>query len=190
MVFEWRLEAGALLLSVAVRNAGHEPLPFGMGWHPYFAIPSGRRDQARVRLPAARRVEVNNYDEVLPTGRLPPTAGTAYDFSGSEGRALGALYLDDCFTDLRREGGRAVIEVLDPAAALGLRISSPTPQVKAVQVYAPTDKAFVVVEPQFNLADPYSDVWPNGTDTGMAQIAPGARLAYEVRVEAFSIGDA
>jgi galactose mutarotase-like enzyme len=188
MDFEWRLEAGALLLSVRVRNTGQEPLPFGLGWHPYFALPSGRRDQARLRLPAASRVEVNNYDEVLPTGRLLPTAGTAYDFSEPGGRALGGLYLDDCFTNLSRENGCAVIEMLDPAAALGLRVSSPTPQVKAVQVFAPADKAFIAVEPQFNLADPYSDVWSDGTDTGMARIAPGASLDYDVRVEAFTLG--
>jgi galactose mutarotase-like enzyme len=189
MEFEWRLEAGAILLSVCARNVGQEPLPLGLGWHPYFALPSGRRDQARLRLPAASRVEVNNYDEVLPTGRLLPTAGTAYDFSEPGGRALGGLYLDDCFTNLQRENGRAVVEVLDPAAALGLRISSSTPQVRAVQVYAPTDKAFVVLEPQFNLADPYSDVWPDGTDTGMARIAPGASLVYDVRLEAFTLYD-
>ena len=60
---------------------------------------------------------------------------------------------------------------------------------KAVQIYAPPDQAFVVVEPQFNLADPYSDVWPAGTDTGMARLLPGAELAYEARVEPFQIGE-
>ena len=187
MDFEWRLTGGALELAVAVRNIGDEPLPFGLGWHPYFALPSRRRDQAVLHLPAAERVEVNNYDEVLPIGRLLPTAGGDYDFSAPEGRALGELYLDDCFTGLPRAGGRVTIEVRDPAAELGLRISTPTPQVKAVQVYAPPDKAFVVVEPQFNLADPYSGVWPAGVDTGMARLAPGEGLTYEVRVEPFRL---
>jgi galactose mutarotase-like enzyme len=188
VTFAWRLVGGGLELAVQVRNLGDAPLPFGLGWHPYFALPSGRRDQARLRLPAAKRVEVNNYDEVLPTGRLLPTAGSPYDFGGPDGRGLGELYLDDCFTELAREDGRVVVEVLDPAAALGLRIASPTPQVKAVQVYAPPDKAFVVVEPQFNLADPYSAVWPAGLDTGMARLSPGEALTYEVRVEPFRLG--
>ena len=187
MSFEWRLIGGALELAVEVRNAGPEPLPFGLGWHPYFALPSRRREQARVQLPAARRVEVDNYDEVLPTGRLLPTAGGPYDFSAPGGRALADLYLDDCFTDLARPDGRVTIEVMDPAAGLDLRISTPTAQVKAVQVYAPPDKAFVVIEPQFNLADPYSDVWPEDVDTGMARLAPGEALSYEVRVEPFAL---
>ena len=70
MAFEWRLAGGALRLAVQVRNTGGEPLPLGLGWHPYFAIPSGRRAQARLRLPASLRAEVDDYDQVLPTGRL------------------------------------------------------------------------------------------------------------------------
>jgi galactose mutarotase-like enzyme len=185
--FEWRLQGGALALSVIARNTGDSPLPLGLGWHPYFAIPSGRRDQARLRLPAAQRVEVDNYDQVLPTGRLLPTTGSAYDFNEPEGRALGELYLDDCFTTLARENGRAVVELRDPAAGLGLRITSPTPQVQALQVYSPPGAAFVAIEPQFNLADPFSDIWPAGVNTGIARLAPGQALTYQVRVEPFSL---
>jgi len=187
LTFEWRLERGALVLSVDVRNVGETPLPFGLGWHPYFAIPSGQRGQARLRLPAARRVEVDDYDQVLPTGRLLPTSGSPYDFDAADGRRLGELYLDDCFTDLRREHGRAVAELRDPAAGVGLRIASPTPQVNAMQVYAPLGEAIVAIEPQFNLADPFGAVWPPGADTGMARLLPGESLACEVRVEPFGL---
>jgi galactose mutarotase-like enzyme len=181
--FEWRLEAGALVLRVEAENQGGVAVPVGLGWHPYFALPSRDRRQARLRLPAAARVEVNNYDEVLPTGRLLPISGTPYDFRG--GAPLGDLYLDDCFTDLEREDGSAVLEIADPATRLGLRVTSPSPQVKAFQVYAPPDQGFVVPEPQFNLADPFGDEWPGGQDTGMALVAPGASVAYEARVTPF-----
>lgn len=186
--YDWRLKDGVLSMSVAVANDGEEVLPVGVGWHPYFALPSRDRRQARLRLPAGARTEVNDYDEVLPTGRLLPTVGTPYDFSGPDGGALGDLYLDDCFTDLRREGGQLAVEVHDPAAGVGLRIATPTAQVKAVQVYAPPEQAFVVVEPQFNLADPYGEAWPAEVDTGMARLGPGERLTYEVRLEAFALG--
>lgn len=187
LTFEWRLQGGALVLAVAVHNAGDEPLPIGLGWHPYFAIPSGQRGQARLRLPAAQRVEVDDYDQVLPTGRLLPTAGSSYDFNGPDGRALGELYLDDCFTELVREDGQAMVELIDPAADLGLRIAWRTPQVQAVQVYAPPGEAFAAIEPQFNLADPFSEVWPAGTDTGMARLAPGETVAYEVEVQPYPL---
>ncbi|HEY8614747.1 aldose 1-epimerase [Phenylobacterium sp.] len=186
--FEYRLEGGALVLRIDVRNVGAEPLPLGVGWHPYFQLPSGDRRQARLRVAADLRTEVNDYDEVLPTGRLLPTEGTPYDFGAREGLALGDLYLDDCFTALRREAGEVVVELRDPAASVGVRIRTSTPQVKAVQVYAPPGQPFVVVEPQFNLAEPYADIWPAGVDTGMAQLQPGENLSYEVRLEAFAVG--
>jgi galactose mutarotase-like enzyme len=185
--FEWRLEAGALVLQVTAHNVGDTPLPMGIGWHPYFALPSGDRRQARLWAPARSRVLVNNYDEVLPTGGLESVAGGAYDFAAPDGRALGETYLDDCFTDLIRANGLAVAEVRDPASDLGLTIASASPQVRAVQVYAPPDKAFVVVEPQFNLADPYGAEW-RGRDTGMATVPPGGSIAYEARVIPFALG--
>lgn len=185
--FDWRLEAGALSIRIRARNTGDEAAPIGLGWHPYFALPSGDRRQARLRLPAAQRAPVNDYDEVLPTGRLEPTAGGPYDFT--EGPALGDLFLDDCFTGLARQDGQVVVEVLDPAAGVGLRLASDSPHVKAVQVYAPPEKPFVVVEPQFNLADPFGAVWSPGVDTGMARLQPGASLTYDCRVTAFAVGN-
>lgn len=182
----YRLAGGALELVVETTNVGDAPLPLGVGWHPYFNLPSGRREQALLRVPARARAPANDYDEVLPTGEIAEVAGTPFDFR--EGRPLGELYLDDCFTGLVRDGsGRMVCEILDPAARYGLRITTPTPQVKAVQVYAPPDKAFVVLEPQFNLADPFSDVWPEGVDTGMALLPPGETARYDVRVETFAL---
>lgn len=185
--FEWRLAGGSLMLAVAASNVGQEPLPMGIGWHPYFALPSGDRRRARLRLSARRRVEVNDYDEVLPTGRLLDNAGSAYDFAGPTGAPLADLYLDDCFTDLVREEGEAVVEVLDPAAGVGLRVASPSPDVKAVQVYAPPDKGYVVVEPQYNLAEPFGAVWEAGIDTGMVWLQPRQASTYGVKVTAFAL---
>jgi aldose 1-epimerase len=185
--FEWRLAGGALRLRVEATNTGTEICPVGLGWHPYFNLPSGDRRQARLRLAARARVEVDNYDEVLPAGRLSPVAGSPYDFGGNGGRALAGLYLDDCFTGLVRSDDRAVAEILDPAAGLGLRIASPSPAVRALQVYAPPDQAFVVVEPQFNLADPFGAEWPSDLDTGMARLAPGQSVIYEAEVTAFAL---
>lgn len=175
---EYRLTPSALELVVEVTNAGSEPLPMGIGWHPWFTLPSGDRSQALLRVPARVRACVNNYDEVLPTGEVEGVAGTPYDFS--ELRPLKDLYLDDCFTDLDSQAA----EVIDPAAGLGLRISG-APPVSAFQVYAPPDRPIVVVEPQFNLADPFGAEW-KGRDTGMAVLQPGEHTRYEARVELFS----
>lgn len=175
---EYRLTPAALELTVEATNAGAEDLPIGIGWHPWFDLPSGDRTQAQLHVPARARTAVNNYDEVLPTGEVTPLTGTPYDFSQS--RLLNDLYLDDCFVDLT--GSSA--EVIDPAGGLGLRISG-APPVGAFQVYAPPDRPVVVVEPQFHLADPFGPEW-KGRDTGMVVLKPGEQTAYRARLELFA----
>lgn len=182
--FVWGLSGGALRLRVEALNRGPESLPLGLGWHPYFRIASGRRTQARLRVPAARRVRVNNYDEVLPTGELLDVEGTPYDFRAPGGRTLGETYLDDCFTQLKAVRGAATVDLVDPASRLALSVVSQAPPVQAFQVYAPPEKDFVVIEPQFNLPDPYGAQWPVGQDTGMLRLPPGASARYEVRLTA------
>ncbi len=186
LTFENVLRPGSFRLTITARNVGEETLPMGIGWHPYLSLPSGRREQARLHLPARSRTLVNDYDEVLPTGEVEAVAGTPYDFSTPGGKALGALALDDCFVDLQTAGGEVVAEVIDPAAAYGLRVITASPPVRAVQVYAPPDQAFVVVEPQFNWADPFGAQWGPEVDTGMALLAPGESVAFSARLELFA----
>ena len=184
--FENVLRGDSFTLRVTARNVGGEVLPMGIGWHPYFNLPSGRREQARLHLPARSRTLVNDYDEVLPTGEVVPVAGTTYDFSAPGGRTVGALYLDDCFVDLETTGGEVMAEVIDPAASHGLRVVASSPPVRAIQVYAPPEKAFIVVEPQFNRADPFGAEWGEGAETGMAMLEPGESVVYSARLELFT----
>jgi galactose mutarotase-like enzyme len=183
--FENVLTSDSFTLTVTAKNTGDGPLPMGIGWHPYFNLPSGRREQARLHLPARGRALVNDYDEVLPTGEVEPVAGTPYDFSTPDGRPLGDLYLDDCFVDLDRSNGDVVAEVVDPAGSFGLRVVAASPPVAAIQVYAPPDKGFVVLEPQFNRADPFGPEW-RGADTGMVVLKPGESVGYSARLELFT----
>jgi galactose mutarotase-like enzyme len=173
----WTLDRGRLKLDVRVRNVGDRPLPMGVGWHPYFALPSGDRRTARLQLPAAGRLVVNDYDEVLPTGDVLAVAGTPYDFAGPEGAALGTLYLDDCYVGLASGPFRAA--VVDRAAGFSLCLQSRVPPVRAVQVYAPPEQAFVVLEPQTNWADPFGSAW-TGREPPIALLAPGETLVYQV----------
>ena len=180
----WTLSAVALTLRVEASNVGREPTPIGLGWHPYFALPSGQRAQARLRLPASARLPVNDYDEVLPTGQVLPVAGTSFDFRG--GAALGDRYLDDCFTALDRNAeGAVVCEVIDAAAAYGLRVTSTSPHIRAVQTFTAPGRPFVEVEPQFNLANPYGAEW-GGRETGMVLLPPGATVSYDATLTLFT----
>jgi galactose mutarotase-like enzyme len=183
------LKDNAVDVYMLAKNVGQQEDPIGITFHPYFAFPSGDRKQARLHIPADQRTVVNNYDDVFPTGKIVPVKGTPYDFTAPEGVALGNLFMDDCFTDLQRDDdGSLTIEVMDPAANYGVRIRGLSPHIKAVQVYAPPDKNFVAVEPQFNLADPFNRrIW-HGQDTGMVILQPGKTTSWHVRLELFTLG--
>lgn len=181
------LRNDALDIVVTSKNVGKEPLPMAIGSHPYFALPSGDRTQARLQVPAEKRVLVDNYDNVFPTGQIESVKGTHYDFTAAAGKPLGSMFLDECFTGLQRDAeGRVVVNVTDPAANYGVRIMALSPDIKAIQVYAPPDKDFVAVEPQFNLSDPYDKkVWGN-TDTGVVTLESGKSVSWHVRLELFT----
>lgn len=184
--FQISLQADRLELEVTATNVGREPLPMGIGWHPWFRIPSGERAQVRLTIPARKRLVVNNYSDVFPTGEVVPVAGTPYDFSPPGGALLSEQFLDDCFVDLEEdEDGNQVAEIVDPASGYGVRVISASPAIQAIQVYAPTHQAVVALEPQFNWIDPYSDRWPPSVDTGMAVLSPGQSVSYRVAVEIF-----
>ena len=82
------------------------------------------------------------------------------------------------------EQGRLISEIIDPAAKYGVRIKAVSPEVSAVQVYAPLDKSFVVFEPQTNYADPYNPAWKD-RKTGMKVLKPGESVSYKVELELF-----
>ncbi|HXZ79972.1 MAG TPA: aldose 1-epimerase [Terriglobales bacterium] len=184
--FKATLSVGAIDLEVTARNVGKEPEPMGIGWHPWFAILSGDRTQAKLHIPAKMRVEVNNYDDVFPSGKLLPTAGTDFDFTAAAGKTLAKQYLDDNFTDLQRSAnGAPEVTLADPAAKYGLRVIALSRQILAFQVYAPPEKPVVAIEPQFNLVDPFNPAWGK-TNTGMVTLKPGQSVTYHVRLELFT----
>jgi aldose 1-epimerase len=173
-------------LSVTVQNTGNEPLPIGIGWHPYFAIPSGDREHARLHIPATHRACVTNYDDVFPTGKIVETVGTPYDFTSADGRPLGTQYFDDMFVDLEKtSAGHTRVELRDPGSSYHMRLTATSRQVTAVQLYAPSDRAFAVIEPQFNWADPFGRVWAAEVNTGMVVLRPDADVTWAVQWNLF-----
>lgn len=175
--------------TVSGKNVGQQSEPVGIGWHPYFLLPSGVRANARLHVPATMRAEVNNYDDVFPTGKLVDTLGTPYDFSATAGAPLPDKLMDDAFVKLQRTPqGYAVSDISDLGANYGMRITAMTPLVKVIQVYSPVDKGFVALEPQFNYADPFGKVW-HGADTGMVTLAPGQAVTWQTQLQLFQPAD-
>ena len=176
----------SLIITVTTTNTDeHQLLPVGIGLHPYFSFPSQSRQQVTLYLPARKRVAINNYQDIFPTGELQEVKNSDFDFSMKGGRRLDDLYLDDCFTDLSRDArGLATAAIIDDKANYGLKIHLQSSAIKAIQVYAPTKENFIAIEPQFNLADPYNPIWGE-TDTGMVLLAPGQTTTWQIGLELF-----
>src|SRR5271170_31399 len=109
--FSIALTGGAIDTTITAKNVGDEPEPMAIGWHPYFAIPSGDRKQARIHIPGEKLALVNNYDDVFPTGKLIPVKGTKYDFNAPDGVPLKDIFLDDNFSRLKRTDGAVVVNL-------------------------------------------------------------------------------
>ncbi len=182
--FTITLTAEAVDATVVARNVGSEAEPIAIGWHPYFAIPSGDRTQARLHIPGSQLAEVDGYDNVFPTGKLTPVDGTRYDLRAPDGVPLGSNFFDDNWSRLEWKDGAVTVKVIDPAAHYGVDIEGLSKEIKTIQAYAPPTQKFVAIEHQYNFADPFGKEW-NGMDTGMVTLKPGQSTKWHVRLHVF-----
>lgn len=187
--FTITLTGPAVDATIVAKNVGKEPEPMAIGWHPYFAVPSGDRKQATLHVPATKVAEINNYQDVFPTGELMAVKGTKYDFTTPAGKALDDIYLDDNWSTLDRTKGAVDVTFADPASNYGVHILGLSPEIRTVQVYAPPTKAFAAIEEQFNFGDPFGKEWGN-MNTGMVTLEPGKSVEWHVRLTLFQPGAA
>lgn len=178
------LTADALDVTIVAHNIGDESEPIAIGWHPYFNLPSGNRSQARVELPASTMAQVDNYQSVIPTGKLLPVQGTKYDLRAPGGTPLGSNYYDDNWSHLDWKNGAVTVRITDPAAHYGIDVEALSRQISTVQMYSPPDKSFAAVEDQYNFNDPFGKQW-GSMDTGMVMLKAGQSTTWHVRLHVF-----
>lgn len=178
------LTADSIDATIVAKNVGSDAEPMAIGWHPYFNLPSGDRTQVRVRIPGSTVAEVDNHDNVFPTGKILPVEGTKFDLRDAGGTALGTNIYDDNWSHLEWKDGAATVEVIDPAAHYGVKIEGLSPEIKTIQMYAQPAKNTVAIEDQFNFADPFGKEW-GSMDTGMVTLKPGQSTKWHVRLKVF-----
>jgi aldose 1-epimerase len=176
------LSGDAIDIQIRATNAGKAPEPVAVGWHPYFSIPSGLRNQVQLHVPAERRALVNTVD-ARTTGEFQPVAGTAFDFRSTQGGPL-----DDSInvnlSQLDHTRGSADSWLRDPKSGYGIRVRAMSPEIQTVHIYSPKNDSFVAIEDQFNYPDPWGAEW-KGMDTGMVTLPPGHSVTWHVRLELF-----
>ena len=184
LVITVTLSADAVDASITAHNVGSEAEPMAIAWHPYFNLPSGNREQAKVQIPGSTTAELDNYKNVYPTGKLLPVKGTRFDLSAPDGAALAKNFFDDNWSHLDWKGGAVTVKIIDPAAHYGIKIEGLSPAIKTIQMYAPPNMKFVAIEHQYNFADPFGKEW-GGMDTGMVTLKPGESTNWHVRLRLF-----
>ncbi len=185
------LNGRVIELAVVAKNTGSVAEPIGIGWRPHFAIPSGDRANALLRVPESMREEIrrSGTGTGLPTGKMLPVAGMEFDVTKQNGVKLGSHDVAETFGHMKTrlmDVGPAV-ELRDVTGKVGVRITALSPTIKAFRIEAPADKATVMIAPQFNLDDPFGKEWAKDEDTGMVMLQPGQSVQWKVRVELFPL---
>ncbi|WP_062305503.1 aldose 1-epimerase family protein [Demequina subtropica] len=90
----YALGEDGLTITTVARNVGAEPLPYGLGFHPWFAPGGTPLDECTLQLDAASRVTVD--DRLLPTGKVPVEG----DFDLRAAWPLKDVAFDDAWLDV------------------------------------------------------------------------------------------
>ncbi|MCC6629941.1 MAG: aldose 1-epimerase [Chloroflexi bacterium] len=194
--FAFRLEItytllpGGLRTQATVVNEGSEPMPFGLGFHPYFRVPlvpDGRREDCRVQMWAPLVWEVD-ADQV-PTGRQAPAPNT-HDPRGYP--ALATTAYDTFYTRLALDdpgAGTWSSRLLDPAADLEVIVVADAAFREAV-LFAPLNRPVVSIEPYTCVADALN-LAARGIDAGLLVLPPGERWSagYTITARGVAMAD-
>jgi hypothetical protein len=79
------------------------------------------------------------------------------------------------------------LELRNPHAGYGLRLTALSPNVRAVRISAPGGADYVSLGLQTNLDDPFGKEWASPEGGGMVNLAPGETMEWGVRMEIFAV---
>ncbi len=88
----YALDEEGMTCRFTIENTGERPAPVGAGFHPYFTVGSPFIDTTSLQVPMAATLE---FENLLPTGRILPVEGTAYDFR--QERPIGDTVFNTCY---------------------------------------------------------------------------------------------
>lgn len=168
----WRYEArqmlsldeGGLSLRLSCLNLSGEPMPCGLGQHPYFpCTPETRLD---TQVEGAWTIDEN----VLPVERVPPDG--RYDLRD---RLVCGQDLDHGF-----DGWGGTARIATPGAPFRIELTSPT--ARCFQLYSPPSGGLFVAEPvtHTNAAlNAPEEQWPR---LGLRVLEPGEEMTLDARI--------
>jgi aldose 1-epimerase len=173
----FELQDRLLRLEATVMNSADVPLPFGLGYHPYFAVSPGDR----IESPSRGRWELHDS---LPTGRVLPLEAK---LDLRHPRLVEELNLDDVYTDFPPMFGSPT-ELIERGRVLyadGGSLSIHTSAAfRELVIFTPPHRKAVCLEPYTCPTDAVN-LGARGLDVGWQTLAPGQTWSavVEFRVE-------
>jgi aldose 1-epimerase len=170
----YRLLPGALRLEAHVDNPDARPLPFGLGYHPYFLV--APPEVCTVRVPAHRYWEL---EESLPTGNRVVLDRTR---NLNEDRAFVDLTVDEVLTDLPRSAEQLPERGVVRRGTLSVGLLG-SPAFREMVVFTPPHREAVCLEPYTCTTDAIN-LQQRGIDAGLRVLAPGEAWSAIVELHA------
>lgn len=167
-----RIADGAFHLALGVRNAGEHPLPFGLGWHPFFPRTPGTRLEMRARGFREERA-----------GHLPGDAALLpFDLDFSAGATLPGRWVNNGLEDW---DGRA--RILWPEHGAGLLVEA-DPLFAHAFLFLP-DRARAPNAEWFclELMSHRAGAHHHADGGGLVALAPGESLSGAIRLSPFPL---
>jgi len=172
---EYRLDGSALISRLELRNEGSEPMPAGLGWHPYFSRnPSRPGEEVRVGF-RVRQAYPDDNGTRIPSG--PPRSLKPEENFSRERVLPPNLFLDTCFRGFE---GRASIAW--PESGIRLEIETGEPCGHLV-VYNPPGKPWFALEPVSNANNGVNLLAAGDRGAGVAVLEPGQEMAAESAIK-------
>ena len=162
---EFRLDGPVLDLRLTCRNLSSEPMPCGLGQHPYFPCTPGTRL-------ATQATHAWTIDEkVLPVALVPATG--RYDLSD---RLICGQELDNGWGGW---SGRAVMT--DPSWPFEIGLISS--EARFFQVFSPPTGGFFVAEPVSHANAALNEPESAWAELGLRVLDPGEGMDLDMRIE-------
>jgi aldose 1-epimerase len=141
----YRLVDGVLEVETLLQNHSTEPMPAGIGYHPYFQVHDAPRDEWRVHVAARDKLPLS--PRLIPTGER-----TAVQFADLV--SLGGVQLDDVFSNLiTGADGRAEFSVQGKNEKVAVKYG---PKYTVAVVYAPPGRGFICFEPMSGITNAFN----------------------------------
>lgn len=161
-----RLSPNGLDVTLAVTNDGQQPMPVGIGFHPFFP----KDDDTTVK--TLNPLVWSQPDSARSIN--PQPTPTEWDFSA--GRKLEGIVLDHCFSRWSRHAiltwpSRGYSLVLEADEALD-----------KIVVFAPEQEGYFCVEPVSNVDDGFNKMARGVPGHGVQCLAPGGSISGQMRL--------